>query len=445
MTMNIEEDEVIRTMTYDQGQNWGILGQQNLTGVPMNEEIAMSISSWSCGIRIISATIACLPLKYMEHQANGGKTEATNHSLYIVLRYDPNPVMTKEVFWELMISNMLNWGNGYAKIVSKGNSYELWPIHPSHISVFADGESIIYRNSLTNEDITPDKMFHLIGYYSRDGIVGVSPMKYAKETFAVAKAMESFAAALFGNSARPSGFLSSPGTMEEEAYQRLVRAWQSAYTGVRNAGKVPLLEGDVKFNPLTMSPEDLSFIQGRVFSNTEFARLLNLSPVWLHDLSKATWANLVQLTLHLKQQTLQPIMTQIESQIRKKLTFPSDKNKYFATHDVDELLRGDLDSRMKSYATGIQWGVYTSNECRAFEDLVKLPGLDEPLRPLNMITPEQIAEQEKQSQEVIPNDGIQTSDNADSNAEGNGDSGNRRALRNMDGNKKRKARVQRDD
>lgn len=53
--------------------------------------------------------------------------------------------------------------------------------------------------------------------------------------------------------------------------------------------------------------------------------------------------------------------------------------------DFKGLLRGDQNARSAYYASGIQWGWKTRNEARADEGLEPLPGLDEPLRPLNMV------------------------------------------------------------
>jgi hypothetical protein len=45
-----------------------------------------------------------------------------------------------------------------------------------------------------------------------------------------------------------------------------------------------------------------------------------------------------------------------------------------------------MQDRYSAYHNGIADGWLTRNEARAFEDLEALPGLDEPLVPLNMTT-----------------------------------------------------------
>ncbi|MBW9031143.1 phage portal protein, partial [Escherichia coli] len=45
------------------------------------------------------------------------------------------------------------------------------------------------------------------------------------------------------------------------------------------------------------------------------------------------------------------------------------------------LLRGDMKSRFEAYATGINWGIYSPNDCRDLEDMNPRPGgEEEPVR-----------------------------------------------------------------
>jgi hypothetical protein len=53
--------------------------------------------------------------------------------------------------------------------------------------------------------------------------------------------------------------------------------------------------------------------------------------------------------------------------------------------DFANLMRGDAASRSAYYQSGIQNGWLTRNEARVAENLNPLEGLDEPLRPLNMV------------------------------------------------------------
>jgi len=60
---------------------------------------------------------------------------------------------------------------------------------------------------------------------------------------------------------------------------------------------------------------------------------------------------------------------------------------YMVKFSVNGLLRGDVKSRGEFYKAGINDGWMTRNEARELEDMNPLPGLDEPLSPMNMQAP----------------------------------------------------------
>jgi hypothetical protein len=56
----------------------------------------------------------------------------------------------------------------------------------------------------------------------------------------------------------------------------------------------------------------------------------------------------------------------------------------FAEFDTRYLVAGDSKDRAQWARTMVEMGIYTRNEIRDYEGLDPLPGLDEPLTPLNM-------------------------------------------------------------
>jgi hypothetical protein len=65
--------------------------------------------------------------------------------------------------------------------------------------------------------------------------------------------------------------------------------------------------------------------------------------------------------------------------------------------DFANLMRGDAASRSAYYQSGIQNGWLTRNEARVAENLNPIAGLDQPLRPLNMVEEEDAEEAENEA------------------------------------------------
>ena len=81
-----------------------------------------------------------------------------------------------------------------------------------------------------------------------------------------------------------------------------------------------------------------------------------------------------------------PYLTRIEQRINTGLVRESKKGKFYAKFNAGALLRGDMKSRFEAYATGINWGIYSPNDCRDLEDMNPRPGGDVYLTPMNMTT-----------------------------------------------------------
>jgi hypothetical protein len=76
-----------------------------------------------------------------------------------------------------------------------------------------------------------------------------------------------------------------------------------------------------------------------------------------------------------------------EQAANRSLFTPAERRRYFCEHNVAGLLRGDLDSRYRAYATGRQWGWLSVDDIRRLENMNAIgqkAGGDVYLVPLNM-------------------------------------------------------------
>lgn len=120
----------------------------------------------------------------------------------------------------------------------------------------------------------------------------------------------------------------------------------------------------------------------------EVIEMLNGS-VPLHmvqNTDRATFNNIEELGLGFINYSLVPYLTRIEQRINTGLVRKSKQGVYYAKFNAGALLRGDMKSRFEAYATGINWGIYSPNDCRDLEDMNPRPGGDVYLTPMNMTT-----------------------------------------------------------
>lgn len=362
----------------------------NPSGIYVTEKTAMQASAVFASVRILSESVAGLPCIFYE-RSEGGKERSVDHPLFNILRYEPNPEMSAFRFFEALMGHLLLWGNSYAEIQynGKGEIVALWPLRPDRVQPERNKttKNIEYIVRLKNgEPITlPAASVLHIPFYSFDGIVGVSPIGYARLSVGLSIATERYGASFFGNGARPGGVLQHPETLSEEAYIRLKKNWNSEHQGLSNAQRLAILEEGLTYQQIGVPPEDAQFLETRRFQVEEIARIYRIPPHMLADLEKATFSNIEQQSLEFVIHTVRPWLVRWEQEIHRALLLPRERKDFFAEFLVDGLLRGDIASRYQAYATARQNGWLSANDIRRLENMNAVDGGDIYLVPLNMI------------------------------------------------------------
>jgi HK97 family phage portal protein len=218
--------------------------------------------------------------------------------------------------------------------------------------------------------LRPEDVLHIPGL-GFDGLVGYSPIAMAKNAVGMTLACEEYGASFFENGATPGGVLEHPGVLKDPA--KIRESWHSVYGGSKNAGRVAVLEEGMKFQQVGIPPEEAQFLETRKFQIDEIARLYRIPPHMVGDLDKSSFSNIEQQSLEFVKYTLDPWVIRWEQSIQKALFLPQEKKEYFVKMNVDGLLRGDYESRMKGYSIGIQNGFMCPNDIRRLESMDLIP------------------------------------------------------------------------
>lgn len=366
------------------GSRYSFFFGNTSAGKPVNEHTAMQMTAvYSC-VRILSETLAGLPLHVYRYNDSGGKEKYLKHPLYKLLHDEPNPEMTSFAFRETLMSHLLLWGNAYAQIIrnARGEVITLYPLMPNKMTVDRDSKGrLFYLYSRTSDDaptlgddsqvyLSPSEVLHIPGL-GFDGLIGYSPIAMAKNAVGLAIATEEYGAKFFANGAAPGGVLEHPGTIKDP--QKVKESWNAAYQGSQNAHRVAVLEEGMKYQPIGISPEQAQFLETRKFQINEIARIFRVPPHMLADLKKSSFSNIEQQSLEFVKYTLDPWVVRWEQSMCRALLMESEKPIVFIKFNVDGLLRGDYVSRMSGYATARQNGWMSANDIRELENLDRIP------------------------------------------------------------------------
>lgn len=354
--------------------------------VDISDERALQLSAvWSC-VRLISETVSYLPLGLYK-RGEAGRTELSlDHPLSVLLKRTPNQAMTDVEFREAMTTQLVLWGNAYARIGWSGPRQDsrpvsLTPLRPGHMDVIRQSDGTVVYHYTTEEgtDVySPRSIMHLKGF-SAEGIIGFSPLALARHSLGLTVAAEQYSAGAFRNGGRPIGTLNFDQFLTAEQRATALKMYENITSGALNNAKSWVLEGGVKYDPIGIPPDDLQMLDSRRFQIAEIARFFRVPSHLINDSEKSTsWGSgIEQQNLGFLQYTLMPYLRRWETVIRKSLMTPMEKRTLIVEHNVEGLLRADSKTRAEFYSSATQNGWMTRKEVRSKENLPFIEGSDE--------------------------------------------------------------------
>lgn len=353
------------------------------TGKSINEQSAMAVSAYNACVRLISGTIASLPLPIYTKDGQGNRVKEDN-PISEFLNVRPCAAFSAAAFWEYMGKSLMLSGDGFALIVRSrgGQVLGLSPLHPEQVVVHQVKDDLRYSVLVKGQDalaIQSSDMLHFpsLGF---DGKRSLNPIKhYVKEALGLAVATEEFSAKFFSNGARPDFALTTTAKLDDDQVKQLRETWALRHSGTGNAHLPAVLSGGLDVKQLTMSAEDSQLLEGRRFQVEEVARMCGVPPHMIGETTKtSSWGSGVEhMSIGFVKYALRHHLNRIEQELNYKLF---TKSSSFVEFNVEGLLRGDSTARSSYYQSALGGsggsGWMTINEVRKLENLPPISGGD---------------------------------------------------------------------
>ena len=368
-------DGFIKSLTLRDPELYIDRSMANEAGVEITPKAVMQLdAAWSC-VRLISETIATLPLG-MNERTSAGKRPAPQHRLHFVIHDQPNADSTASIFWEAMVAAMLLRGAGRAEKLYVGTQIVgLSFLDPNKLVCNRDqlGRKRWYYPRPNGElrEIPESRIWTIPGF-TLDGVNGVSVISYGAKVFGTAIAADKAAAQTFKNGLlqtiyyKMTNFL-KPGQREE---------FKKNLAGSIERGEAPLLEGGTDAGTLGIKPSDAQLLESRAFSVEAICRWFRVPP-WMvgHTEKSTSWGTgIEQQMIGFLTFTLGPWLRRIEQAISKDLLIPAERARYYPKFAVEGLLRADSAGRAAFYAAMVNNGILTRDEVRELEDREPMGG-----------------------------------------------------------------------
>lgn len=354
------------------------------SGVAVSPETAMRCPAVYACVKVISESVAQLPLHLYQRLPDGTKARATDHPLYTLLHDQPNDWTSGFEFRLGMQEALCKHGHAFAYISRnpRGEVRELIQIPSPSVTIKTDPVTLEPSYEVAIGDGQTRRYFRREIFHLH-ALGGLSPIHQMREAIGLALAMEEHGARLFGDGARPSGVFKYAKALTPDAMRRLRGEFAQAYAGGANSGKTLVLEDGMDFTPLQFNSVDLQFLELRRHQVAEIARGFRVPLHMLQDLERTTHANAESLGRQFVSFTLMPWLKAWEGGIRRALLTSRERPTYYAEFLTDDLARADLASRFEAYAKAVTNGLLSPNEVRAAENRAPYNGGDQFRLPMN--------------------------------------------------------------
>jgi len=266
----------------------GILGDSDIWGGKEIDfykyQLAYKQVSWVFSCASIIATNLAMTRRYVLDKAN---KEITQGPL-IDLMNQPNPDESWFEFIEGYALDKLLTGNSYwlkdqLNLLKTPQPKYLYRLDPKRVIVAVNretGKKTGYVYELNNRRIPLDleEVIHIksanpLSPHYGMGVVEAAMLALETDLYSTKINLK-----FFKNGARLSGALSTDKTLSDETFKRVKEQFSEEYAGEKNAYKIPIIEGGLKYDPFSLSPKDMDFKELRKFSRDEICSMFKVPP-----------------------------------------------------------------------------------------------------------------------------------------------------------------------
>lgn len=348
----------------------------NTSGQVVSEQTALTLSAVYRSVTLIAGAVAGLPLRTLRDNPDG-----TRERVASFLDNPAGPDRLTPFEWkELVMIHLLLHGNAFLLHVynAGGALAGLQPIHPCAVAVERNEEAVggkLFRVTLENGTVRVFSgldMTHLTGPMT-DGLVGLSPISIARNSFGTAIAGDRAAGRMFANGALISGMVTTEDDVTEDEALVIKRGLRTSVQGEENAGDVAFINRNLKFTPWQLSPEDAQFLQSRAFQIEEVSRWYGVPPHLLGQSEKSTsWGTgIEEQNRGLARYTLATWTERMQQRLSRLIANPR-----FVEFDYSALLQPSPEVEIGLLVQQITNGLLTPNEARRIRNLPAVAGGD---------------------------------------------------------------------
>jgi HK97 family phage portal protein len=363
---NIREERATITQNASAQELIAFFGVDGRSLPSVTIDTALQVPAVWAAVSFLSRTLAAIPLHL--YRNNDGETEKLSGGLATLVHEAPNEETTsfkwRQYFWQQVFTG----GRGLTWIERNRTGIgALWNFDPTKTKITRSGGRTSYQFDQKEPYLAKD-VIDLPFMLKPDGLAHYGPIASGNKAIQLAIAMNDYGSNFFSGGGVPPLVVSGPMPSGKQAQQRAMADIKSAIETAHESGsQIVNLPPGYELKPIGFDPDKGQMTEARRFQIEEIARLYNLPPVFLQDLTHGTFSNTEQQDLHLVKHVIAQWAQAFEEELNLKL-FGQRNGGRFVEHNLDGLMRGDFTSRMQGLATSVQNGLLTPNEARKLDN-----------------------------------------------------------------------------
>lgn len=341
------------------------------TGGTMDADSAMRLITVQNCVRVRAATMAQIPCHVYEDLGKDDFKEAKDFYLYDLLNDRPNSWMQSPIFFAMIEAFVCTRGNFIAyKLGLPGRPVQqLIPITDKVEKVEQNEDySLTYHVRFKNGDIrtiSQDKVMHIRGLLTFDGIMGLNPIEYSRETIGLGKEQTVFLNNYFNKGMHPGAIFSHPLTLSAKTHADMRANLKEKYAGLGKSWETMLIDENMKVEFPKITLVDAQYLEIMKMTESQICGLYRTPLMLIQSNSQTpTYASSEQFFINYSVVGVAPDCRNYEKTFQSDLMTLAERKKYFIKFNIDALLRGDFATRMQGFQTAVNTCIMNPNEAR---------------------------------------------------------------------------------
>jgi HK97 family phage portal protein len=348
-----------------------ILLSSNNDDSTITKEQAMTIPALNAGVNLISNTVASLPIKLYQKDAQKIKCIDDDPRVEL-LNTSTGDLLDGFQMKKALVDDHLIFGAGYMyKNMYRNNVKSLHYVSNPQVGVALVSPDPIFKKMefVIYGAIYQDYQLVKLTRKTRDGVTGTGILDEANKILSVAYNSLIFEDTLVRTGGNKKGFLKSVNRLSDIAIAALKSAFKSFYAN--NTENVIVLNSGLDFQEASNSSVEMQINQNKITNNDDIAKMLNI-PV---ELLNGKVTNMDMLFEAFIKLAILPILKAFETALNKDLLLEKEKGSFYFAFDTTELVKADIVKRFQAYELAVKNGILQIDEIRAKENYEPL-GLD---------------------------------------------------------------------